>query len=260
MPYYLLPYRARTQEGRLEILEYCLMDTVLMCYLSQFKMSVINYMSMSAVQLVDIEKKFMSGQQYCALSMMMRNMQNGVDAGGHAFALPEQHAIQTTVKPLNRVGEDDVDVDDDCFDDGGDDGDGGDDAEDDGPSAQHRQGGDASEGPTTKASYKGATVLASVAGFYAWPVVCLDFASLYPSIMRAFNLSYETHLEEADVPKGWTIGKPREIDGLLSWPLDERGEGLEEHDCYQMHNGHIFVSAHRCVRDGCVQRVHQRRL
>jgi len=42
-----------------------------------------------------------------------------------------------------------------------------------------------------KASFKGATVLNAMAGFYKDPVVVLDFASLYPSVMRSFNLSQD---------------------------------------------------------------------
>ena len=34
---------------------------------------------------------------------------------------------------------------------------------------------------------EGATVLEPRAGMYVDPVLCLDFASLYPSLMRTFN-------------------------------------------------------------------------
>jgi DNA polymerase delta subunit 1 len=40
--------------------------------------------------------------------------------------------------------------------------------------------------------YKGATVLEPDRGFYTSAIACLDFASLYPSIIRAHNLSHET--------------------------------------------------------------------
>lgn len=42
--------------------------------------------------------------------------------------------------------------------------------------------------------YQGATVLDPVRGFHADPVITLDFASLYPSIMIAYNLCYSTLL------------------------------------------------------------------
>jgi len=41
-------------------------------------------------------------------------------------------------------------------------------------------------------SFEGAVVVEPDVGFYIDAVSCLDFASLYPSIMRALNMSYET--------------------------------------------------------------------
>ena len=41
-------------------------------------------------------------------------------------------------------------------------------------------------------SYRGATVLNCDAGYYTDPVVTLDFASLYPSLIRSYNLDYTT--------------------------------------------------------------------
>jgi DNA polymerase elongation subunit (family B) len=41
-------------------------------------------------------------------------------------------------------------------------------------------------------TYQGATVLNCDAGFYSDPVVVLDFASLYPSLIRSYNLDYTT--------------------------------------------------------------------
>ena len=40
--------------------------------------------------------------------------------------------------------------------------------------------------------YEGATVIEPVRGYHTEPVACLDFASLYPSIMMAHNLCYST--------------------------------------------------------------------
>ena len=40
--------------------------------------------------------------------------------------------------------------------------------------------------------YQGATVLTPCAGFYPRSIISLDFASLYPTIMRQYNLSNET--------------------------------------------------------------------
>ncbi|XLU46038.1 hypothetical protein S245_040852, partial [Arachis hypogaea] len=41
-------------------------------------------------------------------------------------------------------------------------------------------------------TYEGTTVLEARAGFYEKPIATIDFASLYPSIMMAYNLCYCT--------------------------------------------------------------------
>jgi DNA polymerase delta subunit 1 len=38
-------------------------------------------------------------------------------------------------------------------------------------------------------------------GFYDEPIATLDFSSLYPSIMRAYNLCYSTHLTKEEAEK-----------------------------------------------------------
>ncbi|XP_041004890.1 DNA polymerase delta catalytic subunit isoform X2 [Juglans microcarpa x Juglans regia] len=50
-------------------------------------------------------------------------------------------------------------------------------------------------------TYEGATVLEARAGFYEKPIATLDFASLYPSIMMAYNLCYCTLVTPEDVRK-----------------------------------------------------------
>lgn len=50
-------------------------------------------------------------------------------------------------------------------------------------------------------TYEGATVLEAKAGFYEKPIATLDFASLYPSIMMAYNLCYCTLVRSEDVRK-----------------------------------------------------------
>ena len=53
-------------------------------------------------------------------------------------------------------------------------------------------------------SFEGAVVVEPTTGFYKDAVSCLDFASLYPSIMRALNMSYETLVSEETVKRmGW---------------------------------------------------------
>ncbi|VVA97109.1 unnamed protein product [Arabis nemorensis] len=50
-------------------------------------------------------------------------------------------------------------------------------------------------------TYEGATVLEARTGFYDKPIGALDFASLYPSIMMAYNLCYCTLVTPEDVRK-----------------------------------------------------------
>lgn len=50
-----------------------------------------------------------------------------------------------------------------------------------------------------EAAYQGATVMEPKCGFhYLLPVICVDFASLYPSIMMAYNISPDSKLFESD--------------------------------------------------------------
>ena len=51
------------------------------------------------------------------------------------------------------------------------------------------------------AGYEGATVLDPIKAYYEEPIATLDFASLYPSIMQAYNLCYSTLVSPIDVKK-----------------------------------------------------------
>ncbi|KAL7112135.1 hypothetical protein ACP275_05G133300 [Erythranthe tilingii] len=50
-------------------------------------------------------------------------------------------------------------------------------------------------------TFEGATVLEARTGFYEKPIATLDFASLYPSIMMAYNLCYSTLVNPEDARK-----------------------------------------------------------
>ena len=55
--------------------------------------------------------------------------------------------------------------------------------------------------------FKGAVVLDPSSGFYTDPVICVDFASLYPSIMRAMNMCYSTIVSNEEIAEnGWVEG------------------------------------------------------
>uniref|UniRef100_A0A5B7C8V6 DNA polymerase n=1 Tax=Davidia involucrata TaxID=16924 RepID=A0A5B7C8V6_DAVIN len=83
-------------------------------------------------------------------------------------------------------------------------------------------------------TYEGATVLEASAGFYEKPIATLDFASLYPSIMMAYNLCYCTLVTPEDVrklnlppecvnktPSGETFVKSNLQKGILPEILEE---------------------------------------
>ena len=53
-------------------------------------------------------------------------------------------------------------------------------------------------GPAGDEGYEGATVLDPIKQFYQVPIATLDFASLYPSIMQAYNLCYSTMVSGQD--------------------------------------------------------------
>ena len=53
----------------------------------------------------------------------------------------------------------------------------------------------------TDVGYEGATVLDPIKAYYETPIATLDFASLYPSIMQAYNLCYSTLVNPTDVDK-----------------------------------------------------------
>ncbi|KAJ1685857.1 hypothetical protein LUZ63_017247 [Rhynchospora breviuscula] len=83
-------------------------------------------------------------------------------------------------------------------------------------------------------TFEGATVLEAKAGFYERPIATLDFASLYPSIMMAYNLCYCTLVTPEDArrlnllpesvnktPSNETFVKPEVQKGILPEILEE---------------------------------------
>ncbi|KAK3118063.1 hypothetical protein QOZ80_9BG0693720 [Eleusine coracana subsp. coracana] len=83
-------------------------------------------------------------------------------------------------------------------------------------------------------TFEGATVLEARAGFYEKPIATLDFASLYPSIMMAYNLCYYSLVPPDDArklnlppeslnrtPSGEIFVKPELQKGILPEILEE---------------------------------------
>ncbi|GMH07696.1 hypothetical protein Nepgr_009536 [Nepenthes gracilis] len=89
-------------------------------------------------------------------------------------------------------------------------------------------------GGSEQGTFEGATVLEARAGFYEKPIATLDFASLYPSIMMAYNLCYCTLVTPEDfhkynlppecvnkTPSGEIFVKPELQKGILPEILEE---------------------------------------
>jgi DNA polymerase delta subunit 1 len=78
------------------------------------------------------------------------------------------------------------------------------------------------------AEYEGATVLPPTPGYYQRPVATLDFASLYPSIMQAYNLCFSSIVLDPEYQNleasGALYGK-YEIAGR-TWVFQEHVKGL----------------------------------
>lgn len=80
--------------------------------------------------------------------------------------------------------------------------------------------------------FKGATVLKATPGAYWDPVVTLDFASLYPSIMRAHNFCYSTFIDPNDPEHAKYLDTPGVEYHTIKWTekvskLDENGEEIK---------------------------------
>jgi DNA polymerase delta subunit 1 len=90
-----------------------------------------------------------------------------------------------------------------------------------------------SRSPTgSDAAYEGATVIEPKKAFYNVPIATLDFASLYPSIMQAYNLCYSTLMTNEDKlklnesqyemsPSGHCFVRSTTKKGILPQILDE---------------------------------------
>ena len=71
--------------------------------------------------------------------------------------------------------------------------------------------------------FQGATVLEPKKGAYYEPIVALDFASLYPSIMRAHNLCYSTYIfDKTQINKNYYDYEEFEIEGEKHYFVSKR--------------------------------------
>lgn len=77
-----------------------------------------------------------------------------------------------------------------------------------------------------KQSYKGAIVVNPVIGLHKW-VVCLDYKSLYPSIIRTFNIDTDTYVVDSKfIPKNAEVYKFSNLENTKSWIFLKKPRGL----------------------------------
>lgn len=76
------------------------------------------------------------------------------------------------------------------------------------------------------AEYEGATVLEPIPGYYQTPVATLDFASLYPSLMRGFNLCFSSLVLDEKYKRLPGVKYGRYDIGGKTWVFQESTPGL----------------------------------
>lgn len=77
-----------------------------------------------------------------------------------------------------------------------------------------------------EAEYEGATVLQPKPGYYTTPVSTLDFASLYPSIMQAFNLCFSSIVLDDEYKQMQGVQYGRYPIAGKEWVFQEKHRGL----------------------------------
>lgn len=66
-------------------------------------------------------------------------------------------------------------------------------------------------GLSRKTSYGGGLVLEPKRGYYTRPIVCLDFSSLYPTIMMAYNMCYTTLMRAGRIAEARALPCPADM-------------------------------------------------
>jgi len=75
-------------------------------------------------------------------------------------------------------------------------------------------------------TYKGALVVTPILGLNAW-VICLDYKSLYPTIIRTFNIDTDSYVVDMKfLPEGKPVYKFSNTDGSKTWVFLKSPRGL----------------------------------
>ena len=109
-----------------------------------------------------------------------------------------------------------------------------------------------------RSDYKGGYVFTPKRGFYTDIIFCVDFRSLYPNIIRSFNLCYTTHIPSVEEAQKMGLKKAWDFR-----PVIEGGDGPMPHDAsdaggdfWVFDGGHCFVRRH--ILEGVLPRLLQR--
>ena len=167
-----IPKCYRTKEGRHKLAVYCLKDSWLVREMMKKLCKVTVYVQMASVTGISIKDVIERGQGIRAISLMLRY------AKKLNFFIPRKEVYN----PRKQVSRNVINMKT--------------------HSIEQR-----CETIEAEGGYEGAVVVDPTPGFYDDPVACLDFASLYPSIMRALNMSYDTLVSYETVTRmGWSFG------------------------------------------------------
>ena len=92
--------------------------------------------------------------------------------------------------------------------------------------------------PKEEGKFQGATVVEPKAGFYEEPIAALDFAALYPNIMRAHNFCYTTYI----FPEHWHLVEKYDYHEVVisEEHVDEDGNTVPRH-CERFLKKHVKV-------------------
>lgn len=179
MPYDDIPKHYKTTEGRHRLAVYCLKDSFLVREMMKKLCKITVYVQMASVTGISIKDVIERGQGIRTLSLMLRF------AKKRNFFIPRKEAKKKKYQKRNVLN---------------------------GTSFNS-----VVEEVVEEEGFQGAVVVEPSKGFYSDPAICLDFASLYPSIMQAMNMSYDTIVTQETVDR-------------MSWKEEEEYRRVPEYD------------------------------
>ena len=173
------------------IAKYCIQDTMLPIRLIDAKEILVSLIEMSRATFVRIEDLHLRGQEFKVVSQILKF------AHARNYILPSPGIRNAPPHKLSRLMNN---VFAEPFD------------EDDEQKGAKRGPDGKPKSSKKKKNFQGATVLEPNVGAYFDPIAVYDFASLYPSIIRAHNMCFSTLVMEMDVMDRFPQHKYAQID------------------------------------------------